>query len=332
MQKRSLLLLILIAFAVLLCILGASKRELDEGFDYASDERQSFAPIGSSLAVIGKTELYVYSSDGAELLCLELSMSGPEASSSGEHCLVWDRGGTEWILLSENGEYESGSTEKPIICSAYSNDMTVICTESKTRLADITVLGSGQKPLMRYGISSLMPNSLCLSPDGECLALLSEEKLLLLSTENGMLLSEHGISAKEMHWLSDDALCLVGESTIYLSGPDGDIKSCDIDGTVAQAAFGDGFAVVFSQKYKSGGGGTLMCFSDSLRLLGKRETEGVNSLSASGELILLSERDRCRILGTDMIDRDSVNVNSALTAILCGDSAFIIQKAHVYVW
>ncbi len=299
---------------------------------YASDSGQSFAAAENCFAVCSKTELRLYDLNGNEMLCKELSMKEPRFADCGDMSMVWDCGGSFWIILYGDGKYESGSTENELISASLSDGGVALCTSADTAFATVTVLDADLKAVMKYDIASFMPHTVALSPNGEYLAIVGDNKLRIVSTESGKTLSEVSVSAEGAHWMSDTALCLVSESTVYVSDIDGDIASREAGRVIRDCAFGDGFVAVLTGRYESGGAGEVLCLSESLEVLGRLETEAPVSIDAEGKRTLLLERDRVLLCGTDMKPTDVSKQSSAIAAVFAGDDVLIIQKSRVLTW
>lgn len=331
MRKKPLFILALAAVCAVLLYFEFRHSDVTEAFSYAPKEGQCFASAGDALARLSNTTLEVYGLDGECLLKLQTGMSLPKLSSDGEYCLLWDGDGRAWLRISGDGSTRSGQCENRLICAEESGGRTVLCTESDGCLAEVTLLDESLSPVLRCRLSNLLPSALSLSPDGKTLAIFGEGKLVLVSVDLGDELLNTELEAEKMQWISNETLCLVGESAVYITDKSGDTKEYAADG-VSDCAFGDGCLAIFVGRHKSGGGGEILCLSSSLGILGRADCERPIAMEFSDRGLLVLERNRAVLYGKDMKIKDTAYVNSALYALFVGDDALIIDKSHIYMW
>lgn len=332
MRKKPLFILALAAVCAVLLYFEFRHDDLTEAFSYAPKEGQCFAAAGDALARLSNTTLEVYGLDGECLLKLQTDMISPKLSSDGEYCLLWDGDGRAWLRISADGSTWRGQCENRLICAEESGGRTILCTESDSCLAEVTLLDESLSPVLRCRLSDIMPSMLALSPDGKLLAIGGEGKLILVSADLGDELLNTELEAKKMQWISDEVLCLVGESAVYITDKNGDTKEYAANGIISRCAFGDGCVAIFVGRHKSGGGGEILCLSSSLEILGRADCEMPIAMELSDRGLLALERNRAVLYGRDMRIKDTVEVNSALYALFVGDDALIIDKSHIYMW
>lgn len=331
MRKKTLFILLLLAAASVLLYSELHRRELTDGFSYASAEGQDYAAFCDAVAVFSPYELRLYDLNGNERLVLSLQMTKPQASVYGDRCLVRDCGGDTTVVLSADGEYDIYTAEGKLVYAELSDNGRLICTESGGTVSAKLWDNNGEA-VFRSTLSDCELHCAALSPKGDALALLYDDKLRVISTQNGELLYETELSARRCGWLCDELLCIVGETEIYTSTRSGRLKSFDAGMPIAEAISGGDCIYIFARYHSSGGGGELICLSSSLEVMGKTETDAVISLDTEDGLLLSQERERTVLYGKDLRIKDEIKVNSVRAACLCGDDALIIQKDRIYLW
>lgn len=331
MRKKTLFILLLLAALSVLLYSELHRRELNEGFSYVSAEGQDYAAFCDAVAVFSPYELRLYDLNGNERLALSLQMTKPRASVCGDRCLVWDCGGDTTVVLSADGEHDICTAEGKLVYAELSDNGRLICTESGGT-ASATLLDHNGEPVFRSTLSDCELHCAALSPKGDSLALIYDDKLRMISTQNGEILCRTELPAKRCGWLCDELLCIVGETEIYTLTRSGRLKSFDAGMPIADAILDGDCIYIFARYHSSGGGGELICLSSSLGVIGKTETDAVISLDVGDGLLLSQERERTVLYGKDLRVKDEIEVKSVRTACMCGDDALIIQKDHIYLW
>lgn len=331
-MRKTTLAVALSAVTLIACVAGFGRSEVKEGFYYVSDADQSYAALSDAVAIFGRNELRVYGLDGKELLCTELSMQDPKALKDDDTCIVWDSGGSEWLYLRADGEYFKGTAEGKLVCAQPTESGYLLCERQNESFVLATLYDKAGASVFCYGFPADGEVIVRLSPDEKHLAVQSDGELSFISAENGKTVSKVQTTSKDMCWTDNDTLMSVSDTAVHIFTARGDTYKYEADGIIRSYAFSDENAVIFVGKRQSGGKGELVCLSATLTVRGKTESNDVFSLDIGSRGILVQERSKTVLYGTDMRIRDKTEVNSALAATFASDDALIIQKCRIFMW
>ena len=117
--------------------------------DAGSVERM--VQLGSGVGVLRADKFEVLTKSGAPLQSVRHTYTSPAVDVCGGRALVYDRGGTRYMLLSKTSELRSGTTEKPILTAALAQDGRIAIAESsKNTKSILTVYKANGTAFFQY--------------------------------------------------------------------------------------------------------------------------------------------------------------------------------------
>lgn len=96
----------------------------DGAFPYIADAGsvERMVQIGGGVGVLRTDKFDVLTRSGAPLQSVRHTYTAPAVDACGGRALLFDRGGTRYMLLSKTAELRTGETEKPILTAALAED------------------------------------------------------------------------------------------------------------------------------------------------------------------------------------------------------------------
>ena len=167
--------IVLVTLAVLIAVFGAlyavsrtvarvRLSNLADAFDAFSVKDNSSFPyvtdagavvrmvsIGSGIGVLRTDKLEILTSSGAVLQSVKHTYTMPALDECGGRVLLYDRGGTRYMLLSKTKTLYTGETEKPILTAALSEDgRFAVATTSDNAKSLLTACESSGEAFFQY--------------------------------------------------------------------------------------------------------------------------------------------------------------------------------------
>ena len=145
----------------------------DSAFPYVTDAGTvvRIVPVGSGIGVLRSDKLDILTSSGAVLQSFKQTYTTPAVDVCGGRLLLYDRGGTRYMLLSKTKELYSGETEKPILTSALQEDgRFAVATTSDNAKSLLTVYESSGKAFFQYKCVSEYVTDIAFTQSGVALS------------------------------------------------------------------------------------------------------------------------------------------------------------------
>lgn len=265
-----------------------------ERFSFAPDANADYALLGDRLAMVTPSGTTVFSHDGAVCAQVSASLSSPAVQVAGEQLLVYDIGGTYLSVLDADGVLYTPDVGGAIYDAALAENgsCAVLHAENGSRAVLEVYDGAG---VLRYRrtVKTHCLNTCALAPNGQLAAVSAlaadaaevqaAAQLLDIGSEN--IAAETALGAEpicDLAFLSADALCAVGETSLFFLGSDGALRGVYTEehGALADYCFSDGrvFAV-----YRCSDS------ADTFRLVALDEAGNVTaSVSGNGTVLHLS--------------------------------------------
>lgn len=265
-----------------------------EHFTFAPDANADYALLGDRLAMVTPNGVTVFAHDGAVCAQVSASLSSPAAQVAGERLLVYDIGGTYFSVSDADGVLYTPDVGGAIYDAALAEDgsCAVLRAESSSRAVLEIFDGNG---ILRYRRTSKTRylNTCALSPSGQLAAVSTltadaaelQAAAQLLDIDSEDIAAETALGAEpicDLAFLSADALCAVGETSLFFLGSDGALRGVYTgeNGTLADYCFSDGRVFAVYRRSDS---------ADTFRLVALDEAGNVTASAAgSGTVLHLS--------------------------------------------
>ena len=169
---------IIIAVAIAAAVIAVAVWQKDRSFDNYDVEKsfsidgassQNFVSFSGGLMSYSRDGAQYYDSEGNTIWNESYNMQSPEVRISGKRLLIYDRGGSSLVIMSDKKEVSLISTTHPIVqADVASNGISAVLTEEEDTgyinlyESDGTAKASGQVHLSQTGY----PMSIALSDDG----------------------------------------------------------------------------------------------------------------------------------------------------------------------
>ncbi len=159
--------------------LSASAETVDifdaDSLSYPTSEEQDFAVYRGGLAVAGNNSVTVFSATGRQLLSESVQMRNPTAVGKGKYLLVYEMGGTQYVLCNSNAVIHEGKTEFPIIGAAVSDSGMYALTTSEKRTASVVSLYNDRfQAINAYRMGGYVTD-VAIDADGKRIAILTSK-------------------------------------------------------------------------------------------------------------------------------------------------------------
>ena len=186
--------------------LNASAERVDifthDSVSYSTDEEQSFTLYRKGLAVVGNTNVTIFSATGRQLVSHGIQYNDPVAVGSGKYLLVYERGGKQYSLYNANTQMHTGQTEYPILGAAVSDSGMYALISSASDANSAVYLYNNRFSLINIYKKSGNVLDVSISSDGKRIALLTvspnaggvSTSVMLAEPGKGEAISEEVIS------------------------------------------------------------------------------------------------------------------------------------------
>lgn len=192
-----------------------------------SDGTDAFLPYGSGFAVLSSGGVSYVKSSGKQYAKQQFSYGSPDMSVCGKITLVFDRGNTNYALLSSGSLYSSQSMNNNIIdAAAAKNGNYVITVSGENAKTVLYGFDSTGKTIYQWTCGYGYIAGVAISPSGDKAAVLivnSENavlssKILMFDFDYDTAFAEHNFNDEivaDMKFLSSSKLLIVSEHKVY---------------------------------------------------------------------------------------------------------------------
>lgn len=125
----------------------------DGAFPYTVDAGSvvRMVPVGSGVGVLRSDRFEILTRSGAPLQMIPHTYTSPAADVCGGRVLLFDRGGTRYMLLSKTAVLRSGETDKPILTASLAEDGRIaIAVSSENTKSILTVYKANGKSAFQF--------------------------------------------------------------------------------------------------------------------------------------------------------------------------------------
>lgn len=366
----SILTVILIAVAVLLVVnrdrinldsikrymtyraLETNEEGLGTAFSVGEEKVLSYGVLNNALVLCSENRIQIFSDRGSRFEDISVSMKRPVISTAGDYAVVYDAGGSDLYLFSDRQEIYHYATEGDYaLISARVNEhgwMSVV-EEASGYKGVVTVYDARQEPQVTERISSQFVMDAAVSADNKQLAVLTIGQsgasflstLTMYSTTDGeaqetqtytnatiidmrwdhsgvWLQQEYGVQRLNNQY---EQVANWQNNTLYLQG---------------YSLSGEGYAVEYFSRYRSGTTGQLVIIGSSGNVAGTLNVnEDILSLTTAGKYIAVLTQSKLTIYTSDFTEYASVpNTTGILQALMREDGTAILvtaETANVYL-
>lgn len=286
-------------------------------FAISTDTSNSFMAMDDCLISCSSNRLQIYSDGGSLYVDMSVAILNPVMSKAGDYALVYDAGGNELYLFSDRQliwEYESGSDYAIISARVNESGWLAIVEEAAGYKASATVYNNKFQPVLTENISSSFVMDAVVSPDNRQLALVTigQDETKFTSTlrifefnEGAEQVTQEISDAPtlDLRW-SDNGFWIQEEHSLRRMSDSGQLGGVWQDESLHLRGFsldGDGFAVEYLSRYRSGNVGTLMVINSSGNVSAELNlTEEVLSVTAAGRYIGVLTHSSMTIYTSDL--------------------------------
>lgn len=322
-----------------------------EEFHYSGDESNSFATLNNSLLVCSKTSIQLFSQSGALYVEKNVSMSNPVISVGGGKAAVYDVGGERLYVYADRQEVFSFTGDRILSARMNESGALTIITQGSGYKGVVTVYDAGFQESFAVNISSSFVMDAITSPNGRWLAVVAlgqdgasfESSVRLYDTRDSSgepvaVCSLGGDVALDLRWDSS-GIWIQLEHGITLLGETGEVKAAwNNDGLYLKefSLGGDGFAVLFMGRYRSGNLGELILVDETgAQTAGLNIQDEVLSISAAGRYVAVLHPGALTIYNQDLEVYATVRLgNEVRRVILRPDGTAMLigsESARLYV-
>lgn len=321
-------------------------------FPISIEENNCFAALGDSLIACSGNRITLYSDSGAPYVDMDVTIASPVVTTAGEYALVYDSGGSDLYLFSGRQlafQYSAESDRTIISARVNENGWMAIVERTNGYKGSVTVYNASHQPVITENISSSFVLDAVVSPDNRKLAVLTigqqdtsfATTLTLYNTSDGteavsavvsdtpsleIIWDGSGIWLQEQYGirLLDTECQQVGQwqdTSLYLRG---------------YSLKGDGFAVEYFSRYRSGSVGQIVVLDHQGQVTGTLNVnEEVLSITAAGRYIALLTNSGLTIYTHELTEYASLpNSDGILKALMRADGTAMLvmgETACVYL-
>lgn len=266
----------------------------------------SYAVVDDSFAVASQSGLAVYSESGSSLLMLSGGLNRPLLVTADDLALLYDLGGTRFVLFNADGDVLFDLTAGGRIFDAdlCENGTCAVLYEGSDCHAVLEVYNKKGAKLYAHRSETAFLNTCALSPDGSLAVVttLGQEDISFLSTARVLTTAKEGIRSTfsfatevicDIAFPDDETICAIGEDTVFFFNADGDLlcEYYDEEARLSAYCFGGDFLLALYDNYDMSEGYDLLRLSP--------EGKVTASLHFDEEPIDLSVNDRYLCVLTD---------------------------------
>ena len=286
-------------------------------FAISADKSSSFLSMDDCLIACSSNRIQVYSNGGSLYVDTSAAILNPVMSKEGGYALVYDAGGSELYLFSDRQlihEYKAASDSAIISARVNKNGWLAIAEEAAGYKASVTVYNDKFQPVLTENISSSFVMDAVVSPDNRQLAVvtLGQDETKFTSTLRIFEFSEGAEQVTQeisdsptldLRW-SDNGFWLQEQNSLRRMSSSGQLEGAWQDASLHLRGFsldGDGFAVEYMSRYRSGNVGALFVINEAGEVSAELNlTEEVLSVTAAGRYIGVLTHSEMTIYTSDL--------------------------------
>jgi len=322
----------------------APLQQADE-FRFDVGRKTVFADIGSSIAAAGTLGVQVLDQSGVESLRVPFRMSAPVITTTGNHGIAFDIGGTSVCAFTDTEVSASLDVEGTIVSAAINeNGWFSTCVQEGTAYKSIvTVYSDSGRSVYRVSLATGYALSAALSPDNMKLAILSltddgsRITIYDLGSENPD--GEFSLSGRlilEMGFLPSGEILIVAlDSLIIIDITGSDSELFGFDGRrLGGYILSESFIALHLLDFSVGYSGRIISLDYTGKLLGGILTDkAIISMSGGDGYLAVLSGDGPDFYDAEMnqylTDRDPADTAGASRVISLGGGAFLVAGDHI---
>lgn len=321
-------------------------------FPIGQEKELCYASLNNSLILCSENRIQLYSDGGTQYEDIAVSMKQPVIQTAGDYAVVYDAGGNDLYLFYDRQMSFHYATESDYgLISVRVNDhgWFAVVEQASGYKGTVTVYNAAQQPVVTERISSQFVMDAAVSPDNRSLAVLTigQEGANFISTITLYDVS-NGESTDSRTFTNAPIIDMNWDSTgVWLQHEYGverlDTQYRQVANWQNSALYlqgydlgGEGFAVQFFSRYRSGTLGQLVIISSNGEVLGTLNvSEEILSISAAGRYVAILTNSRLTIYTSDFTEYAALpNTNGTQAALMRADGTAMLvtaETANVYL-
>ncbi len=313
--------------------IGVSRSETDGRFTFDQHSSNAYSAAGDGLAVASVGGVSVYDKNGGELYTVARSLSTPAAQSGDSVTLAYDIGGTALLAVDHSRGVTADITAGGALLDAdiSSGGAIAYCAVEDGKKTVLTVLDTKQQEIYKwYSSSSFLSPCAVSARGGQAAAIAAgqsehayESTLELFDTasqDDPAALSLGNLLVYDLDYLTDSALCAVGDTEAVFAGTDASLTGrYDYGGRYLKdySLGGDGFLALALNTYQAGSRYSIVTVdADSLDAQEVYLGVEVLSISAAGPYLAVLTVDGLNIYTQDLTLYAQESDTGAATSVL----------------
>lgn len=324
--------------------LERSEEGLAAAFSIGQEEEVCSATLSDGVILCSENRIQLYSDGGIQYEDVSTVMKAPVIHCIGNNAVVYDAGGNELYLFADRQmifHYTSESGYGLISARVNPSGWLCVVEQASGYKGTVTVYNAAQEPVITERISSQFVMDAVLSPDSRLLGVLTISQndtdfastLSVYKVEDGTMSKSVLVGDTpilEMEWNSDGLWMQHQYGIIRLNNQYeivGDWKNTGLH-LQGYSLSGDGFAVEYFSRDRSGANGQLISIDNSGKVLGNMNiSREILSVTAAGRYIAVLTSQQLTIYTSDFAEYASLkNTNGTQSALARADgTAMLIQ-------
>ncbi len=305
---------------------------------FEPDSTNIFSLFKSNLAVLNRGTYKLYSPEGKELFAIQLGYSRPGLSISDNYVVAFDRGNRNFSVYEQRSLVKNMEAEGSIISLSQNKDgFIAVVHDDEAYRGAVSVYDNYQNLVYQWHTSDYYILRATVSPDGQYLAAVAltqvdgqyTSKLVLFRLDEEKRHAEVDIVstlAADIHFLSDQILCVIGDNAAMLIDTDGNIvQRYDYgENTLKTCTKGNNYVILATVNGASGLGSKLVKLS--AKGIGEFETsDEVRKISAAGNYIGVLYTSGIQMLNSNLEPiNDTVEVFRVRDILTNGDGKLML--------
>lgn len=312
-----------------------------EPYTYETGSGQVFAAAGEGFAVASSSSVQLLDSKGRTVYKQLVGFDTPAVFGCEKGALFCGIGGTDSIYVSFDGTATELETDGAIL-SAHINSSGwfALISEQAGYKGLVQVFDQDCRLIYKWWSGTGYALRAAVSPDCAHLAVLtvgqdgSVIRFFSLSSEQELCrASFSGELLFDLYYMSTDALCAIGEETVFFVDTDGQLRgSYSLNSSYLCAYdFSSGeFAAICTNAYRTGVGGTVVTLDSSGNVLGTLDIDrDITAMCAQGrELLIMTSGDTSVYTRELSLERGQERLNTAKDALLLPGGDVLLLSSY----